>query len=136
MMHILHGTELGLEPEQAIGADALQRLERHPHAAGAVDGLVDHAHAAATQRPEDLEPAGELSPGGVRRPEVRGVPRFRVAVARELDHERTAVRAGLDVPLGARAGIAGEPTRDQLLDRVLREAPHHARYTIPVSLGL
>jgi hypothetical protein len=136
MMHILHGTELGLEPEQAIGADALQRLERHPHAAWAVERLVDHAHAAATQRAEDLEPAGELSPGDVCRQEVRGARRFAIAVACELDHERTAVRAGLDVLLGPRTGIAGEPTRDQLLDRVLREAPHDARYTILESRGL
>ncbi|HEX3763175.1 MAG TPA: sigma factor-like helix-turn-helix DNA-binding protein [Kofleriaceae bacterium] len=136
MMHILHGTELGLEPEQAIGADALQCLERHPRAALAVERLVDHAHAAATQRAEDLEPAGELSPGDVRRHEVRGAHRFRVAVAHELDHERTALRTGLDVLLGARTGVAAQPTRDQVLDRVLRQAPHHARYTILVSSGL
>ena len=50
--------ELALEPEQQVGVDDGQELERHGHRVGLVERLVDDAHPAPTEESHQSKPRG------------------------------------------------------------------------------
>ena len=57
MVQILEGAELALEAEERVGRHRAQGLERHARAPLLIERLVDHAHAARAEGPQQLEPA-------------------------------------------------------------------------------
>jgi hypothetical protein len=53
---IRHHAELRLEPEQPLGVEVRQRLQRHPRPVVAIDGVVDRTHPPRAQHARHVVP--------------------------------------------------------------------------------